>query len=127
MARNYEPTWRATAYCLSVGTAPLQSLTTEFNDPPQTIMQRFSGLEPPVKPVSQCSRSMDEGVRDVPGGGGKPALILIAHNIRWLSDTEVEVEGGYYCGGECGSGRRYRMSLEGASWVVKEDVLVWQA
>lgn len=105
-------------YCLSLG---------EYSKdigPDDGLMQRFQGHKPAVKKVSQCVYSLEVGVKDKETGqsGG---LVFRVTSIRWISDTEIEVEGGYYEGGLSASGNVYRVVQKGSQWIVTEDQMRW--
>jgi hypothetical protein len=111
--------WRARVFFLSV----------YDRDPSNNLMDRFEGHEPPVKRVSECEISGkapgSSAIHVVDSKTGEPGLICRVERIRWVSDTEAEVTGGYYAGGKAGSGYLYRVVREGEEWVVKKDTLQW--
>ncbi len=47
-------------------------------------------------------------------------LLFYISEIRWLSESEVEVEGGYYEAGLSASGNTYHLSRNRGSWIVEE-------
>lgn len=111
--------WRARAFFLSV----------YEKDPSNNLMDRFEGHEPPLKRVSECEISAiaagSSAIHVVDSNTGEPGLICRVKRIRWVSDTEAEVEGGYYAGGRAASGYLYRVVREGEEWVVKKETLQW--
>ena len=104
----------ASVYCLSLA---------ENKNPDDEFMKRFQGHKPPVKKVSQCTICSGEGVKDAETG--KQGLILQVTSIKWISNNEVEVEGGYYEAEESSSGNTYRVQREGDQWAVREDKMNW--
>ena len=94
-------------------------------------MDRFGGHEPPVKRVSECEVSAQppgsSSIHVVDSSTGEPGLVCRVERIRWVSDTEAEVEGGYYAGGRAASGYLYSVVREGDEWVVEEETLQWVA
>ena len=64
----------------------------------------------------------------VPGGDqetGEEGLIVFQDDrIQWISDTEVEVGGGYYRGNQGSSSGEYRVVKEGSRWVVKKGEML---
>ena len=42
-----------------------------------------------------------------------------------LKDSEVEVDGGYHCGGLCASGEVFTVVLENRKWRVIADRMKW--
>jgi hypothetical protein len=109
----------AGVYCLSLG-----GLEASQN-PSDELMSRFQSHEPPVKKVSQCTRSPVYGVQDKQTE--KQGLIFRIDRISWVDDTEVEVEGGYYESGLSASGDFYRVVRKLGRWRVKEDRMLWIA
>jgi hypothetical protein len=111
--------WRARVFFLSV----------YDKDPSNNLRDRFEGHEPPVKGVSECEISAKargtSAIHVVDSKTGEPGLICRVERIRWVSDTEAEVEGGYYEGGRAASGNLYRVVREGEEWVVKKDTPQW--
>jgi hypothetical protein len=105
-------------YCLSLG-----EYSKEL-DPDDELMQRFQGHKPAVKKISQCVCSPEAGVKDKETGqlGG---LVFRATSIKWISDTEVEVKGGYYEGGLSSSGNVYQVVQKEGQWIVTKDQMQW--
>lgn len=52
------------------------------------------------------------------GETGLPGLIFRITEMRWLSDDEVEVDGGYYEASESASGNTYSVVKQGGTWEV---------
>jgi len=93
-------------------------------DPPADFMHRFAGHFPPVKKVSQCMvRNLGEGVID--SETEEHGLIFRATSIKRMSDTEVEVSGGYYENGKSASGNTYTVQWRNGKWHVTKDCLHW--
>lgn len=92
-------------------------------DPPEELMRRFAGHSPEVFPASQCTADARLGVSHgaIPGSG----LIFSITEIKWISDSEVEVSGGYYEGGLSSSGNVYRLKRVAGKWQVLEDGMEW--
>jgi hypothetical protein len=76
-------------------------------DPSDEFMKRFADHKPPIRKVSQCSADIRKGVRD--RKTGEHGLIFRVTSIDWKSDTEVDVQGGYYEGGHSASGNTYTL------------------
>lgn len=110
-------------YCLSVGSSSLQKPADEYNEPSQKVMTALKMTPPstPILPDYMCNRS-SEGVTDAVGGC---AIIPRVHTIAWVSDTEAQVEGGYYMSGQGKAGIPYQVVLEGNKWVVKDEQVMW--
>jgi hypothetical protein len=92
-------------------------------DPRSELLERFKGHLPPVKKVSASSRLGTGGVRDrVTGAKG---VIFNIGEVKWISDKEVIVTGGYYQGGEGAAGGQYHVTFEDREWVVEEAEMQW--
>lgn len=109
-------------YCLA--RSP-QTELLPWSDPPEALLHRFAGHQPPVKKLSSCHMDLRNlsGVTDVETGGR--AVIFRVSPLLWESDTEVVVDGGYHASGLNGSGKTYRVRLQGGSWVVVDARWRW--
>ena len=92
-------------------------------DPNTEIMSHFVGHVPPVKPASQGIVGGGESVNDSEGNTG---VIIKAAAVKWISDTEVEVKGGYFAGAKNASGDTYHVVLQNGEWVVDKDTVDWE-
>ena len=92
-------------------------------DPSDEFMKRFAGQKPRVAKHSESKSSMDEGVRD--RKTGERGLSFHVGEVRWKSDTAVEVDGGYYEAGLSASGNTYFLRKKKGKWVVERDVMHW--
>jgi hypothetical protein len=106
-------------YCLSI------VANGKETDPDDAFIKRFDGNTPVVKRASDCSRSAAEGVKD--RATGKRGLIFRTEAIKWISDTEAQVEGGYYEGGLSASGNTYYLRKTDGKWIVEKDIMHWIA
>jgi hypothetical protein len=91
-------------------------------DPDDAFIERFAGNEPPVKKVSECDSS---GAGVVDKKTGESGLIFKTGAIKWVSDTEVEISGGYYEAGLSASGNTYYLKKVNGKWTVIKDVMHW--
>jgi len=106
---------RAAVYCLSVG---------EKNaDPPDAFMKKFAGFKPPVRKVSECSIDNYRGV--VEKRTGRHGLVFRVRSIKWISGTEVEVDGGYFEDGLSASGDTYTVQRLQRGWKVSKLKINW--
>lgn len=106
---------RAGVYCVSVG---------EKNaDPSDRFMQRFTGFKPPVRKASDCSTHPYNGV--VEKKTGKRGLLFRVRSIKWLSDIEVQVVGGYFEDGLSASGNTYTVVRTRDKWMVNSAGTNW--
>jgi len=90
----------------------------EHTDPPQEILARFRNHVPGVDPVSVAG-----DIGPTPAVGDR--IVFRATHIRWIDNDTVEIEGGYYCGGLCGSGNTYRAQRKAGTWTVVSDIMHW--
>ena len=105
---------RAAVYCLSI----------EGNsDPPNVFMKRFAEFKPPVRKISECTTDPYKGV--IEKSTGKHGLVFRVKSIRWISDVEVEVIGGYYEDGLSASGNTYTLRKRKKKWKVSDAVMNW--
>ena len=125
------PSRDGTAYFLSVG-------GPDDHDPDDAFMERFSGHQPPVKPVSEATLSgaaqPGSALAAAPFPGqvidrrtGQPGLILRVSRLTWLSESEARVEASTFAHGLAARGLLYHVAREGGRWVVGEGVLDWIA
>jgi len=105
---------RAKVYFLSVG--------EKYGDPSDEFLKRFADNQPPVRKRSECTADAGKGVLDKKTG--EQGLVFNVTRIQWKSDTEVEVEGGYYEAGLSASGNIYTLKKEQGKWKVVNDKLV---
>ncbi len=108
---------KAGAYFLSLG----RDSKPEYPD--EDFLRRFVDVQPPVKSAAQCESSAEKGVRDKQTG--VQGLIFYVGEIKWISDTEVEVSGGYYEAGLSASGNTYYLKKKDGKWVVERDQMHW--
>jgi hypothetical protein len=95
-------------------------LSIEGNDDPSPkLLKQFEGYLPQVKPVS--ASELEPGTAQViDRETGLPGLIFWIGEVRWLSNYEVEVEGGYEEASESGSVNIFRLEKKGDRWEVVE-------
>ncbi len=104
---------RAAVYCLSA----------EGNSgPPDVFIKRFAGFKPRVGKVSECST---DPRRVTEKSTGKHGLVFRVKSIRWISETEVVVLGGYYEDGLSASGDTYTLRKEQNKWKVCNALMDW--
>ena len=98
---------------LSLGT----SVGTD-RDPTAEFMRRFEGDEPPVRKVSESVWDVAEGVSD--RQTGETGIILRVGHVVWMSDTEIQVRGGYYSNGLSAATSLFQVVLQGGWWEVAD-------
>jgi hypothetical protein len=55
----------------------------------------------------------------------QPGIVFRADEIRWIKEGEVEVGGGYHCGGLCAAGDVFTVHLENGRWKVVAVRMEW--
>jgi hypothetical protein len=105
----------AQVYFLEVG--------EKSGDPTEEFMKRFADHKPPVRKVSACTADAGKGVLD--RKTGEKGLIFRVTNIKWKSDTEVDVSGGYHEAGLSASGNTYTVKKKKGKWKVTNDKMHW--
>ncbi len=105
---------RIAAFYLSVG--------ERDQDPSDEFMQRFAEHKPSVRKVSACSTKK---MRVEDKQTGQRGLIFHVRSIKWISDTKVEVRGGYYEDGLSASGNIYTVVEKDGKWRVIKDKMEW--
>jgi len=105
----------AAVYFLSIGEAA--------GDPNDVIMKHFDGNVPPVKPASQCTTGPGGSINDMLTGD--TGVLIKAAAINWISETEVEVKGGYLADAKSASANTYHVVLQDGLWVVDKDTVNW--
>ena len=91
-----------------------------WTDPHDALIRSFAGSRPPVGKHSECNRSV-EGVFDKKTG--ERGLVFYTDEVKQTSDTEAEVDGGYFEDGESSSINTYYLKKIEGRWQVIEDVL----
>ena len=91
-------------------------------DPDDAFLKRFAGNKPPVKKQSDCDPSGEKGVVDKQTG--ERGVEFRTGKIKWVSDTEVQVSGGYYEAGESSSGNVYYLKKVNGKWTVTKDEML---
>ncbi len=98
------------------------SFAKEQGDPSDEFMKRFAGYGANVRKGSQATAEIT-GVKD--RNTGELGLILYAAEITWISDTEVEVKGGYYESRMSAEGNTYYLKRDDGRWIVTKEVVHW--
>lgn len=112
----------ANIYFISVMTLDDSTVYWKNSDPSDELLNQFTGNVPPVKPFSECTRSIS-GVFDKESG--QRGLLFQVGEIKWNTDDQVQVEGGYYEAGLSASGNTYYLKYIDGQWTVTRDVMHW--
>ncbi|MGC3992134.1 MAG: hypothetical protein QM796_21060 [Chthoniobacteraceae bacterium] len=92
-------------------------------DPDDAFLARFAKHIPPVKKESASSRGEGSVVLDK--ATGQHGLSFYLGGIRWVSDSKVEVDGGYYEANLSASGNVYEVVHTAKRWVVTKNTMTW--
>lgn len=92
-------------------------------DPSDEFMTRFSSNKPPVKKYTQATIQPSGGVYDK--DSGLRGLLFRVGQIRKTSETEAEVEGGYYAGGLNAEGDVFYLRRSNGRWWVYRVQYFW--
>jgi hypothetical protein len=102
------------SYCISVNRRNAR----------KDFLERFASL--PVKEKSACIEPRrGVGRMRTPTWvsdkrTGQPAVMFDVGSIRWLSEDEAEVRGGYYCAMRCWANGTYQVVRNEGRWTVKD-------
>jgi hypothetical protein len=101
----------ASSYCVMI----------DNSDAEKVFLKRFNPL--PVKPASDCKKKNTKIgkitlMNVVDKATGKRSVIFDLDSIRWVTETEAVVEGGYQCASQCMAGGNYHLIYDGTHWVV---------
>jgi hypothetical protein len=98
----------ADSYCVSIN----------GRDAAEDFLERFVPL--PVKAALKCRKQTKAKVTVVvlDKKTGKRSVIFDVETIRWITENEAEVAGGYFCGSLCSASGIYHVIRDGTHWVV---------
>ena len=87
-------------------------------DPGKEFMERFANNKPAIKARSRATGGL-QGVRD--RDTGQPGIIFYVSKIKWLKETEVEVEGSCFVNAGNSSRSTYYLTKKNDRWVVTKE------
>jgi hypothetical protein len=90
--------------------------------PSEEFLERFKDHKPTVKSAIESSHNA-RGVVDKKTG--KPGLIFSIHEIKWVSEKEIEAKGSYYEAGLSAAGYTYQSVKEQGKWIVRNQTMNW--
>ena len=85
-------------------------------DPEPALLQRFRPL--PVKGGSACQEQNEKQFMNIVDGKMKASVIFNLGAVRNVSESGVDVEGGYLCGSLCMAQGIYRVVRDASGWHV---------
>jgi hypothetical protein len=88
-------------------------------NPSAAMLQRFHGEQPPVLPVSE-SEKLKKPMKLIQNRNDfKQGALFNQGQIKWISDTKADVDGGFECGDICDEASGvYHVSRQENKWVV---------
>jgi hypothetical protein len=113
--------WKQLAKVFFVSTSP------RGKDPSPSLLRRFKGHIPPVKPASRSrDRSKEEIMRAnhpaswvIDKTTRKEGVFFWASNLKWKGDSEIHLRGGYFYNGRTSISATFRLLRIKGKWVVK--------
>ncbi len=114
-------------YCLGFETT--RQSASNLQDPPQSLLDRFKGNNPPVVKASECVMTQDKGDLNkvVLKSSSEPAMFWGIGRINWLSDNKAELEISYLRAFMDVGGTVFQLERENGSWKVTGSTLTWIA
>src|SRR5262249_24515746 len=97
--------------------------SSSTSDPPEGFVDRFQDRRRPIRPVSACDPNMGYPVIDKKTKD-RGLIFRVTHLLR-KSDTEIDVQGGYYEAATSASATTYRLMREQGSWKVVNEMAIW--
>lgn len=92
-------------------------------DPTDEFLKRLQSVPRVIKKQSRAQQKHEVTDKDTHTKG----IIFRVDKIRWTSDTEVEVEGGYDCGSLGAVGNLFTLRNEGGKWKVGHVRTKWNS
>jgi hypothetical protein len=132
---------RAAAYYLEIETSDRKR--TDASD---DFMKRFAANKPPVRKRSQARVAMDEFEKErkdqeilflfqfsqdfhdfgvIDRRSGLQGLIFYQGSFKRMTETKIEISGGYYETGQSSSGNTYTVEKQNGKWTVTKKILHW--
>jgi hypothetical protein len=88
-------------------------------NPSAAMLQRFHGEQPPVLPVSD-SEKLKKPMKLIQNRNDyKQGALFNQGQIKWISDTKADIDGGFECGDICDEASGvYHASRQDNKWIV---------
>jgi len=94
-------------------------LDIDHQDPSDTFMKRFSDVKLPIKKLSAIAKPNGRSQRWIyDRSSGKSGVALWVGKLTWISELNVVVDGGYYCGSLCAGRGDFYLTFKDGRWVV---------
>jgi hypothetical protein len=118
---------KAKVYFLSIGIgAKGRDIFDASHDPSADFMKRFDDLKAPIRKASASTFGSPDGWV-VEKRSGKRGVLFQIRSVKWISETEVEVEGGFAAGMLYARGYTYTVKKEKGKWSVKTSNSTWMS
>jgi hypothetical protein len=96
-------------------------------DPDDEFLKRFSDIPRTIEKASAAwlNKKEDNNPRD--RKMHEAGIIFSADEIHWIASDSVRVDGGYFCGTQCGAKITYSVQFQDGKWVVISIQTKWVA
>lgn len=94
-------------------------------DPTDEFLRRFSDIPRTIKKKSDSEINKKSRLAVVDRKTRRFGIIFYTDKLYWLSDSRVEMEGGYHCDGLCAANVTYVVNRENGKWIVKSERMNW--
>ncbi len=94
-------------------------ISVNGKNPSSAMLERFHGAQPPVLSVSESERLKRPMKLIQNRNDYKQGALFNQGQIKWISDTKADVDGGFECGDICDEASGvYHVSRQEGKWVV---------
>jgi hypothetical protein len=100
-------------------------ISVQGKDPSDDFLKRLQDIPRNIKKASEAKQTKRFPGWVVDKKSKQPGIVFSADQIRWTKDSEVEVEGGYHCGGLCAAGDVFTVGFERGKWKVLSVRMKW--
>ena len=112
-------------YFLSIGLGEKGAdIFDASHDPSAAFMKRFDDLNASICKASAGTFNSPDGWV-VEKRSGKRGILFQIRSLKWISETEVEAEGGFAAGMLYARGYTYTVMKVEGKWTVKTSTLKW--
>ncbi|MBN9386645.1 MAG: hypothetical protein J0I20_01215 [Chloroflexi bacterium] len=114
-------------YCLGFETT--RQSASNLQDPPQALIDRFQGNNPPVVKASECDMVGDnmDSKKVVFKNSGEQAIFWGLGNINWSDNNKASLELSYLYAFNGTGGSIFQLERQNGSWKVTGYTLTWIA
>jgi hypothetical protein len=105
--------------------ASVYFVSVNGKDPTDEFLRRLQDIPRKIKKASEGKQTKSFPGWVVDKKNKKPGIVFSANEIRWTNENEVEVEGGYHCGGLCAAGDVFTVGRNQGKWRVLRVRMKW--